>query len=158
MNEHEVETVSEEESANETTNVIVLTVQVVETANKVDDKDTTVVEETIINKEVTKSKLNVAGRATDPAIEVDDGLCTNNYFEANLSSICSYCAAAAAAVPIRKLGGVNYSQCIHQTQNEDRKGSGSFFPSLVSDTNIYTWCFFLTLFKLLKEIKIRSSP
>ena len=108
MNEAVVEKVSEEESEKETTNVVVPTVKVAETANKVEAKETTVAEEAVVNKEGLKSKSNIAGSATNPGIDVDDEFCRNDSFEAKSSSSLSYGAAAADAVPIRKLGGVDY--------------------------------------------------
>ena len=61
-----------------------------------------------MNKEVLKRKSNVAGSATNLGIDVDDEFCHNDSFEAESSSSLSYCAAAAATVPLRKLGGVDY--------------------------------------------------
>ena len=110
VNEEVFEKVSEEESEKETTNVVVPTVKVAETANKVEAKETTVAEEAVVNKEGLKSKSNVAGSTTNPGIDVDDEFCRNDSFEAKSSSDLSYfCAAAAsAAVPKRKLAGFDY--------------------------------------------------
>ena len=92
--------------------MVVPTVKVAETANKVEAKETTGPEEVVVNKEELKSKSNIAGSATNPRIDVDDEFCRNDSFEAKSSSTLSHCcaaaAAAAAAAPIRKLGGVDY--------------------------------------------------
>ena len=85
------------------------TPQVAETApKKVEAKETPVAEEAVNIKEVIKSKPNVAGSATNPGIVVDDEFCPNVSFEAKPSSTLSYCAAAATAAPVYKLGGVDY--------------------------------------------------
>ena len=61
--------VSEEYSRKETLNDFVPTVQVADTAGKVETKDTTVAEEAVIKKVIkSKSKLNVAESATNPGI------------------------------------------------------------------------------------------
>ena len=103
--------------------MVVPTVKVAETANKVEAKETTVAEEVVVNKEGLKSKSNIAGSATNLGIDVDDEFCRNDSFEAKSSSSLSYCAAAVPRNTRRSRLLV-----IHQTQNEDLSGSGSFLP------------------------------
>ena len=92
--------VSEEYSVKETSNVFVPTVQVDETADKVEAKDTTVAEEAAIKKVIkSKSESNVAESANNPGIEVDEEFAEINHLKpsqtqpfliCHCSSCCTY--------------------------------------------------------------------